>query len=66
MTTSSPSTRLDEAVLISADDGVPIEQISRLVGHSGTSATELGHPKQIRPVEDGATIMDHIFPRAQV
>jgi len=48
-----------------ADDGVPIEQISRLVGHSGTSAKELVYRKQIRPmVEDGATAMDRIFPRA--
>jgi hypothetical protein len=41
---------------------MPIEQISRLVGHSGTSVTELVYRKQIRPVvEHGATVMDHIF-----
>lgn len=52
-------------VSLLSDDGVPIEQISRLVGHSGTSVTELVYRKQIRPVvEDGATAMDRIFPRA--
>jgi hypothetical protein len=41
---------------------MPIEQISRLVGHSGTSVTELVYRKQIRPVvEDGAVAMDRIF-----
>ncbi len=53
-------------VSLLSDDGVPIEQISRLVGHSGTSVTELVYRKQIRPVvEAGATVMDRIFPRAQ-
>lgn len=34
-----------------------------LVGHSGTSVTELGYRKQIRPVvEDGAMAMDRLFP----
>jgi len=43
---------------------MPIEQISRLVGHSGTSVTELVYRKQIRPViEDGAVAMDRIFRR---
>ncbi|MFB9383445.1 tyrosine-type recombinase/integrase, partial [Pseudonocardia petroleophila] len=52
-------------VSLLSDDGVPIEQISRLVGHAGTSVTELVYRKQIRPVvEDGATVMDRIFPRA--
>jgi len=42
---------------------MPIEQISRLVGHSGTSVTELVYRKQIRPVvEDGAVTMDRLFP----
>jgi hypothetical protein len=39
-----------------------LEQISRLVGHSGTTVTELVDRKQIRPVvDDGATVMDRIF-----
>jgi hypothetical protein len=42
---------------------MPIEQISRLVGHGGTSVTELVYRKQIRPVvEDGAVTMDRLFP----
>lgn len=46
-----------------SDGGVPIEQISRLVGHSATSVTELVYRKQIRPVVDtGATAMNRIFP----
>jgi site-specific recombinase XerD len=49
-------------VSVLSDNGMPIEQISRLVGHSGTSVTELVYRHQIRPVvEDGATAMDRIF-----
>jgi integrase len=52
-------------VSLLSDGGMPIEQISRLVGHSGTSVTELIYRKQIRPVvEDGAAAMDLIFPTA--
>ncbi len=44
-----------------SDDGVPLEQISRLVGHSGTTVTELIYRKQIRPVvDDGAAAMNRI------
>lgn len=50
-------------VFLLSDDGMPLEQISRLVGHSGTSVTELVYRKQIRPVvEDGAVTMDRLFP----
>jgi integrase len=50
-------------VSVLSDDGMPIERISRLVGHSGTSVTELIYRKQIRPVvEDGAVTMDRLFP----
>lgn len=49
-------------VSLLSDDGMPIEQISRLVGHSGSTVTELVYRKQIRPVvDDGATVMDRIF-----
>ena len=42
---------------------VPIEQISRLVGHSGTTTTETIYRKQIRPViTGGAEVMDRLFP----
>jgi len=50
-------------VSLLSDSGMPIEQISRLVGHSGTSVTELIYRKQIRPVvEGGAVTMDRLFP----
>lgn len=50
-------------VSLLSDSGVPLEHISRLVGHSGTTVTETVYRKQIRPViEDGAQAMDAIFP----
>ncbi len=55
-------------VSLLSDAGVPIEEISRLVGHSGTSVTELVYRHQIRPVvQTGATVMDRLFgaPRRQ-
>jgi integrase len=49
-------------VSLLSDSGMPVEQIARLVGHSGTSVTESVYRHQIRPVmEDGATAMDAIF-----
>jgi integrase len=49
-------------VSLLSDAGVPIEQISRLVGHSGTATTETIYRKQIRPViVHGADVMDRIF-----
>jgi integrase len=45
-----------------SDHGVPIEQISRLMGHNGTTVTELVYRHQLRPVvEHGAEAMDRIF-----
>lgn len=42
-----------------------IEEISRLVGHTGTTVTELVYRHQIRPVvEHGAKAMDEIFPQS--
>lgn len=53
-------------VSLLSDAGVPLENISRLVGHSGSAVTELVYRKQIRPViADGAEAMDRIFPEAQ-
>ena len=50
-------------VSLLSDAGVPIERISRLVGHSGTTTTEVIYRKQIRPViVHGADVMDQIFP----
>lgn len=49
-------------VSLLSDRGMPIEQISRLMGHNGTTVTELVYRHQIRPViEQGAETMDHIF-----
>ncbi|CAL9502459.1 Tyrosine recombinase XerC [Streptomyces sp. enrichment culture] len=52
-------------VSLLSDRGVPLEEISRLVGHSGTAVTEEVYRKQIRPViQTGAVVMDGIFKRA--
>jgi integrase len=49
-------------VSLLSDNGVPLDEISRLVGHSSTAVTELVYRKQIRPVlQGGATAMDRIF-----
>jgi integrase len=49
-------------VSLLSDHGLPLEEISRLVGHSSTSVTETVYRKQIRPVlQSGATTMDVIF-----
>ena len=49
-------------VSLMSDAGVPVEQIARLVGHSGTTTTEAVYRKQIRPVLiDGTDAMDRIF-----
>ncbi|ARQ69917.1 site-specific integrase [Streptomyces marincola] len=49
-------------VSLLSDRGVPLEEISRLVGHSSTSVTEEVYRKQIRPViQTGAVAMDRIF-----
>ncbi|MER0446589.1 site-specific integrase [Streptomyces sp. Edi4] len=53
-------------VSLLSDKGVPLEEISRLVGHSGTAVTEEVYRKQIRPViQTGATVMDGIFKQDQ-
>ena len=42
--------------------GLGIEDISRLVGHSGTHVTELVYRHELRPViQTGATAMDNLF-----
>ncbi len=49
-------------VSLLSDSGVPLEDIARLAGHSGTRVTELVYRKQIRPVlMECATAMDRIF-----
>ncbi len=49
-------------VSLLSDNGIPLEEISRLVGHSSTTVTEAVYRKQIRPVlQEGAVVMDRIF-----
>jgi len=49
-------------VSLLSDSGVPLEETSRLVGHSSTAVTEEVYRKQIRPViQSGAIAMDSIF-----
>ena len=49
-------------VSLLSDAGVPIEEIARLVGHSGTTVTELVYRHQLRPViQTGARVMDRLF-----
>ena len=49
-------------VSVLSDAGVPLEEISRLVGHSGTTVTELVYRHQLKPViQTGATVMDRLF-----
>ncbi|WP_307845168.1 tyrosine-type recombinase/integrase [Planomonospora sp. ID67723] len=52
-------------VSLLSDSGVPIEHISRPVGHANTVVTETVCRSQIRPVlGEGATAMDGIFGKA--
>jgi integrase len=52
-------------VSLMSDAGIPIERISRLVGHCGTTVTETVYRKQIGPViTGGAETMDRLFPDA--
>jgi hypothetical protein len=46
------------------DEGVPIEQIARLIGHvGGSKVTDAVYRKQLRPViDEGATAMNRVFP----
>ena len=49
-------------VSVLSDAGVPLEEISRLVGHSGTTMTELVYRHQLKPViQTGATVIDQLF-----
>jgi integrase len=45
-----------------SDADIPVEEISQLVGHSGTTVTEPVYRHQLRPViQTGATVMDRLF-----
>ena len=51
-------------VSLMSADGVPIEEIARLVGHNKTSTTELVYRHELRPViTTGAEVMDRILSR---
>jgi integrase len=50
-------------VSLLSDSGIPLENISRLVGHSNMTVTETIYRKQLRPVLlEGAEAMDQLFP----
>jgi integrase len=45
-----------------AEAEASVDQISQLVGHSGSSVTELVYRHQLRPViQTRATVMDQLF-----
>jgi integrase len=49
-------------VSLLSDSGIPLEEISRLMGHKSTTVTEIVYRKQIRPVmQSGAAAMNRIF-----
>ena len=51
-------------VSVLSDAGIPVEEISQLVGHRGTTVAELVYRHQLRPViQTGATVMDQLFER---
>lgn len=53
-------------VSLMSSTGVPIEDISHLVGHASTRVTELVYRKELRPVlTRGASAMDTLFPDAK-
>ena len=59
----APRELRQSSVSLLSDARVPIENISRLVGHRSTMVTETIYRKQLRPViEGGAEVMDRIFP----
>ena len=49
-------------VSLMSDSGMPVEEISRLVGHSSSRTTEVVYRRELRPViTTGAEVMDKIF-----
>lgn len=48
--------------MLLSENGLSIDEIARLVGHSSSAVTELVYRQQIRPVmQSGVVIMDPIF-----
>jgi integrase len=61
-TTWSPRELRHTFVSIMSEQGVPAEEIARLVGHSTTATTEAVYRRELRPViSTGAEVMDTIF-----
>ncbi len=53
-------------VSLLSDDGMAIEKISRLVGHTSSHVTETVYRQELRPVlQDGAEVMDRLFASRQ-
>ena len=62
VTWSRPRELRHTFVSLLSDNGMAIEEISRLMGHSSSNVTETVYRHQIRPViTDGAEAMDKIF-----
>lgn len=60
--TSGAAGRAAFVRLLLSDARVPIDEISRLRDHSGTTVTELVYRHRLRPlIETGTTIMDDLF-----
>ena len=53
-------------VSLMSSSGVPVEEIARIAGHSGTRTTEVVYRRELRPILTiGAEAMDRLFnPRA--
>ncbi len=61
-TSWSPRELRHTFVSIMSEQGVPVEEIARLVGHSTTATTEAVYRRELRPViSTGAEVMDTIF-----
>ena len=49
-------------VSILSERGMPVEEISRLIGHKGTAVTEFVDRHELRPmIESRAGVMDSVF-----
>jgi integrase len=58
----SPRELRHSFVSLMSQNGVPVEEIARLAGHTSTRTTELVYRKELRPViTTGADVMDRIF-----
>lgn len=58
----SPRDLRHSFVSILSQHGLPLEEVSRLMGHSGTAVTELVYRHELRPVlQSGANVMDIVF-----